>query len=138
MDKLRILVVDDNQAHAVGLVELLAIQGFPSFHVSSGGEALQIAANQTLDAVLLDVQLPDMSGYEVCRRLRRNERTANLAIVFHSGSELPYKHGHQGDAFLTYPVELAHLFGVIRGCVARRRASMSLVPVVQPAWPLAQ
>jgi CheY-like chemotaxis protein len=125
MDTLSILVVADNQAHAVGLVELLEIQGFSSFRASSGGEALQTAAIQSFDAVLLDVDLPDISGWEVCRRLRQDDRTANLAIVFHSGSELPYKLGHQGDAFLTYPIESSDLFGVILGCVARRRRAWS-------------
>ncbi|HEY2467268.1 MAG TPA: response regulator [Terracidiphilus sp.] len=85
MKTLCILVVDDNQAHAVGLVELLEIHAFSSLHTSTG-VALRIAVNQSLDAVLLDVQLPDMSGYEVCRKLRQENRTANIVIVFYSGS----------------------------------------------------
>jgi CheY-like chemotaxis protein len=121
-DHIRVLVIDDHREHADGLTELLNLRGFETTRANSGHEGLELAAQLSVDAVLLDINLPDMSGYEVCQRLREDDRTANTAIIFHSGSSAAYKHEHLGDAFLTYPVEFPVLFNVIRGCVARRRS----------------
>ncbi len=119
MPSLKVLVIDDHEAHAQGLAELLQISGFEATYATTGVRGLDIAFGEALDAVLLDVHIPDINGYEICRRLRLDPRTANLAIVFHSAAE-PVGADHQGDAFLTYPVETSHISSVIRGCVARR------------------
>jgi CheY-like chemotaxis protein len=122
MEPLRILVVDDNEVHGTGLAELLALRGYETVFASTGEQALHVAFTQTLDAVLLDIHLPDMSGYEVCRRLREHPQTSNLAVIFHSGSQgAPPL---MGDAFLTYPVEFNVLYSVIQGSVARRRSTL--------------
>ncbi len=117
----RVLVVDDNQAHASGLAELLRIAGFDAREIDNGHDALRIAAEGSVDAVLLDLGLPDMSGYEVCRQLRSDERTAHIAVIFHSGTQEPLHFDHHGDAFLTFPISFSEVFSTIRGCVARRR-----------------
>ena len=119
MTPIKVLVIDDKEAHASGLAELLQMSGFDTHYVTTGLGGLESAFTQPVDAILLDIQLPDISGYEVCRRLRIDPRTANLAVVFHSAATA-VSTGHQGDAFLTYPVETSHISSVIRGCVARR------------------
>jgi DNA-binding response OmpR family regulator len=116
----RVLVVDDNEHHASGLAELLQQAGFDAQFVNTGCDALRIANEESVDAILLDLGLPDMSGYEVCKRLRSNAKTANIAVVFHTGTQEGYYADHQGDAFLTYPIAFSELFSVIQGCVARR------------------
>jgi len=122
MEKIKVLVVDDNKAHAEGLAELLGLSGFDSSFVLTGLDAVEIAEQQSVDAVLLDMGLPDIKGYEVCRRLRINPVTANVAIIFHSGSQpLPLR-DYEADAFLNYPISTVEVFAVIRGCVERRRA----------------
>jgi DNA-binding response OmpR family regulator len=70
MDKLTVLVVDDNIAHGDGLAELLELNGFVALHASTGSACLQIAATHPVDSVLLDINLPDMAGYEVCQKVR--------------------------------------------------------------------
>ena len=123
MEKIRVLVVDDNKAHAEGLAELLGLSGFDSSFVLTGLEAVEMAEQLSVDAVLLDMGLPDIKGYEVCRRLRINPVTANVAIIFHSGSQpLPCR-DYEADAFLNYPISTVEVFAVIRGCVERRRAN---------------
>jgi CheY-like chemotaxis protein len=124
-DHIRILVIDDHKDHADGLAELLNLNGFEATHTFSGRTGLELAAQLVVDAVLLDINLPDMSGYEVCRKLRGDIRTTDIAVIFHSGSSAPYEDDHLGDAFLTYPVEFSVLFNVIRGCIARRRSSVA-------------
>ena len=122
MGKIKVLVVDDNKAHAEGLAELLGLSGFDSSFVLTGLDAIKMAEQLSVDAVLLDMGLPDIKGYEVCRRLRIHPVTANVAVIFHSGSQpLPLR-DYEADAFLNYPISTVEVFAVIRGCVERRRA----------------
>ena len=120
MPALRVIVIDDNEAHASGLAELLELSGFKATYATNGRSGLERIQPDAVDAVLLDVHLPDIDGYEVCRRIRRNSELAHVAVVFHSGSS-PVDTPHGADAFLTYPVEMKHIRSVIQGCVARRK-----------------
>ena len=122
MEKIRVLVVDDNKAHVEGLAELLELSGFDSSFVLTGLDAIKMAEQLSVDAVLLDVGLPDIKGHEVCRRLRINPVTANVAVIFHSGSQPVPLRDYEADAFLTYPISKVEVFAVIRGCVERRKA----------------
>ena len=124
MSAIKVLVIDDNEAHAQGLAELLALSGFSATYSTTGKKGLELALSQSVDAVLLDLNLPDMTGYEVCDRLRSEPTTANIAIVFHTAAESRGV-GHRADAFLTYPVEMGHICHVIQGCVARRKISQT-------------
>jgi CheY-like chemotaxis protein len=121
---LRVLVIDDNKAHAEGLAELLGLAGFEASHVLTGGEGIESARRLGVDAVLLDMNLPDMNGFEVCRRLRRDPRTAYIAVVFHTAQGSVPGARHEGDAFLTYPVAMSEVYSVIRDSVARRRSTI--------------
>ena len=58
----RVLIVDDKQAHAEGLAELLAVNGFQTMYATSGMEGLKQVADWNPDAVLTDLSLPDISG----------------------------------------------------------------------------
>lgn len=119
-----VLVIDDNEAHAEGLAELLQLAGFSAFHVLTGTEGIDFARNNRVDAVLLDMNLPDFNGFEVCRRLRSDPRTAHIAVVFHTAQGSVPGSRHPGDAFLTYPVAMTEVYSVIRTCVERRKNMM--------------
>ncbi|CAM3986632.1 two-component system response regulator CreB [Ectopseudomonas alcaliphila] len=67
----QILIVEDEAAIADTLVYALQAEGFVTHWSSLGGEALTLLENGTFDLVILDVGLPDISGFEVCKRLRR-------------------------------------------------------------------
>jgi DNA-binding response OmpR family regulator len=118
---LKVLVIDDNEAHAEGLAELLGLAGFDGSHVLTGGAGIEFARQNSVDAVLLDMNLPDMNGFEVCRRLRRDPKTANIAIIFHTAQGSIPGARHEGDAFITYPVAMSEVYSVIRDSVERRR-----------------
>ena len=81
---LRVLVIDDNKPHAEGLAELLDRAGFAASYVLTGAQGIEQAQQLAVDAVLLDMNLPDMNGFEVCRRLRRDPKTAYIAVIFHT------------------------------------------------------
>ena len=82
MSKPRILVVDDAPANIKILAELLRKDYLLSV-ATSGPDALEIAfSNDRPDLVLLDIMMPDMDGYEVCRRLKADPRTQDVAVIF--------------------------------------------------------
>jgi DNA-binding response OmpR family regulator len=122
---LKVLVIDDHKPHAEGLAELLQLAGFEASYSLTGTEGLESARKQGVDAVLLDMNLPDMNGFEVCRRLRRDPNTAHIAVVFHTAQGSVPGSRHEGDAFLTYPVAMDEVYSVIRSSVDRRRKRMS-------------
>jgi diguanylate cyclase (GGDEF)-like protein len=77
----RLLVVDDESIN----VDLLSDTFRDEYEVLSateGGRALEIAARKMPDMILLDVMMPGMDGYEVCRRLKREHRTSGIAVIF--------------------------------------------------------
>ena len=119
MEVYRVLVIDDREAHADGLAELLTVSGFDAHYALTGIDGLRQARAFNVHAILLDLHLPDMTGFEVCRALRADPATTNIAVVFHTAdSTAGIADG--ADAFLTYPVDIAHLSSVLRGCIARR------------------
>lgn len=124
---LKVLVIDDNQAHSEGLAELLQLAGFEASYVLTGGEGIEAAHQLAVDAVLLDMNLPDMNGFEVCRRLRRDPRTAGIAVIFHTAQGSVPGARHEGDAFLTYPVAMNEVYSAIRNSIERRRSRMGRI-----------
>ncbi len=77
-----VLVVDDNPVNQKVLSGVLKSAGIAVVAVSSGLEALERAFKDKPDLVLLDVMMPDMDGYEVCRQLKRHVSTRDLPVIF--------------------------------------------------------
>lgn len=77
----RVLVVDDIAANRLLLRELLEPGGNEVMEAANGSTALELAVAQSPDVVLLDVQMPGMDGFEVCRRLKASEATAAIPVV---------------------------------------------------------
>ncbi|MCH9684964.1 MAG: two-component system response regulator [Deltaproteobacteria bacterium] len=78
----RVLVVDDEAGVRRVLTRLLGGEGYEVMEASGGQEALEILWTHGADTVLLDVMMPQMDGLEVCRRIRKNSRTAHTPVVF--------------------------------------------------------
>ena len=76
-----ILVVDDTPTHLSQLANLLKEQ-YRVKVANSGLKALKIAAATPPDLVLLDIMMPEMDGYEVCRRLKTSDTTRHLPVIF--------------------------------------------------------
>jgi signal transduction histidine kinase len=85
----RVLLVEDSEDIRDSTRELLCLAGFEVIGVASGLEALEKAPGFGPNAVLLDVGLPDMSGYEVARRLRENPRFASVLFIALTGYDTP-------------------------------------------------
>ena len=79
----RILLVDDNQDSRFAVVETLRkLTEHSVEEVDSGPATLERVRRSDYDLVLLDVQMPGMDGFEVCRRLRADDRTRRLPVLF--------------------------------------------------------
>ncbi|MDR3508535.1 MAG: response regulator [Caulobacteraceae bacterium] len=77
-----VLGVDDQPENLIILESLVEAQGFTFFGVASGVEALSLAQRVSPRLILLDVQMPDMDGFETCRRLRRTSELRMVPVAF--------------------------------------------------------
>jgi adenylate cyclase len=117
-DGARILVVDDTPLNVKLLADLLRVKGFVVTTAASGPEALDRIAAERPDLVLLDVMMPEMSGYEVCTRLRANPETARLPVVMVTSLDAVHERvkGIEvgADDFLSKPVNQPELLARVR------------------------
>jgi CheY-like chemotaxis protein len=123
----KILVVDDDidTLRLVGL--MLQRQGYQIVAANNGHQALTMSQAEKPDIILLDVMMPDMDGYEVCRRLRANTTTATIPIImFTAKSQVDDKvTGFEAgaDDYLTKPTQPRELFAHIKAVLARSSSS---------------
>jgi adenylate cyclase len=114
----KILVVDDTVRNVKLLADLLAVKGYAVVTAASGQEALDKIEPERPDLVLLDVVMPEMSGYEVCRKIREIPETRMLPVVMVTAldpSEERIKGIEAGaDDFLTKPINQAELLARVR------------------------
>lgn len=116
-DGKRILVIDDDQILTDLLCEqLTTTEGFQCVCTHTGEEGLEHAKNGYFDLVLLDLELPDMGGREVCRRLRANGLVAPIVMLTVSDSEVDTIRGLNAGAtdYVTKPFKLGVLMARIR------------------------
>ena len=77
-----IVIVDDIPANLKVLGDILKGEGYKVRPVPSGALALQVAEKEKPDLILLDIMMPDMDGYEVCRRLKENKLLHDIPVIF--------------------------------------------------------
>jgi adenylate cyclase len=114
----KILVVDDTPHNRKLLADILQVKGYAVSTAASGPEALAVLERERPDLVLLDVVMPEMSGYEVCEQIRRNPETRLLPVVMVTAleaSEERVKSIEAGaDDFLSKPINTQELLARVR------------------------
>ena len=121
-----VLVVDDNPTTRYATTRVIRAAGFETREAGTGGEAL-VLASQHISAVVLDVHLPDFSGFEVCRELRIKPATATLPVVHLSATFVRNEDKVAGlnagaDAYLVHPVEPPVLIATLQALIRARMA----------------
>jgi CheY-like chemotaxis protein len=115
----RILVADD-EVYILHILEFsLNLEGYEVVSATSGAEALTKIAHEHPDLVVLDVLMPEIDGHEVCRRLKSDERTREIPVIFLSAKDTPADQeiGLRlgADAYITKPFSPQRLIDTIQG-----------------------
>jgi len=125
-----LLVVDDDPASRYATVRLLRSAGFRAREAATGNEALK-AIDETISAMVLDVHLPDIDGFELCRIVHSRPATARLPILHLTAAYVTDDDKVRGldsgaDAYLTRPVEPAVLVATVQALVRTRVAEEAM------------
>ena len=127
----KILIVDDDP-NALRLIGYsLQVEGYETVTAENGSEALMAVEREHPSLIILDVMMPDMSGLEVCRRLRSNPRTAHLPILMLSAKGkvedrvTGLKAG--GDDYVSKPVDPTELVARVEALTLRAGGSSLMV-----------
>jgi DNA-binding response OmpR family regulator len=119
-----VLLVDDNSTHLYSLGKHLSGSGFRVLHASNGADAVNLALTQLPDVILLDINLPDTTGFDIGQQLKADPKTSGIPIIFHSAThDTASARSRAADlgaaSFLSYPIHFEHLEIVIRGAIAQ-------------------
>ena len=119
----RVLVVDDVLSNVKLLEARLTAEYFDVITATSGFEALEICERGDCDIVLLDVMMPGLDGYEVCRRIKRAPATRSLPVIMitalDSAEDRERGFGSGADDFFVKPVDDAALYSRMRELIGR-------------------
>lgn len=115
--KKRVLIVEDEESLLKLETILLTVKGFEVAGVFTGKMAMEKLETEKFDLVLLDIMLPDIDGFEVCRNIRKDPRTSNLPIIMLTGKKTPQDHERGvlcgANAYLTKPFKSAMIIDEI-------------------------
>ena len=121
----RILVVEDDPSIRMGLEDTLAAKGYEVDVVGRGTDGAERALAGRYDLVVLDVMLPDIDGFEVCRRIRASKTARTLPVIMLSarGAELDRVRGLElgADDYVTKPFSLMELLARVASVLRRAR-----------------
>lgn len=125
MSEITILAVDDNDALRYSLSRTLQGAGYKVIEARNGAEALDLA-DQSPDLITLDVRLPDVDGFEVCRRLKANPRTAHIPVLHISATFTDAEYRVRGletaDGYLAEPISREELLATVGALLRLKQA----------------
>jgi DNA-binding response OmpR family regulator len=125
----KILVIEDDISILRGLKDNLEYEGYAVITETNGEKGLQLALNKKSDLILLDIMLPGMNGYEICRKLKKEKPDLPIIMITARGSEMDKVSGLDtgADDYVTKPFSIPELMARIRA-VIRRTAVGSDIP----------
>jgi DNA-binding response OmpR family regulator len=120
-----ILLVEDDPALAMGLVDALEFEGFKVLHADRGQDAIDKAHKHRPDAIILDLMLPDLNGYQVCEQVRKTDPRTPIVMLTARSQEADKIRGLDAgaDDYVTKPFSVGELVARIRAIF--RRAARS-------------
>lgn len=129
--KQRIMVIEDDKAITLGLSTNLSYAGYDVYTAADGREGLHLALDRRPDLIILDLMLPGISGYEICRRIRAKGRQTPILMLTARQEEFDKLHGFEvgADDYVTKPFSVRELLARVRALLARgpRREDLAAV-----------
>jgi two-component system, OmpR family, alkaline phosphatase synthesis response regulator PhoP len=126
----RVLVADDNPQNADLLAEYLQASEYEVAIASDGEETLSLVKSFKPDVLLLDIMMPRLSGFEVCKRLKSDSASKNLPILMITALDQPSDVERAVDAgtddFLTKPIHQTELINRVRALMTSRKSDDAL------------
>ena len=118
---MRILIVDDEPEIVRGLEDNLRFEGYQTLVATNGEDGLRLAASEAPDLVLLDIMMPRLSGWDVCRELRRKGIDVPIIMLTARGEEADRVRGLElgADDYLAKPFSLRELLARVRAVLRR-------------------
>jgi two-component system cell cycle response regulator DivK len=121
----RILIVEDNERNLKVVREALQGNGFTTLEAMNATDGLALAAEQLPDLILMDIQLPGMSGIEALRLLRADARTSGIPVIAVTASVMDKEMGlikaAGFDACVAKPIRYASFLAAVRSMLERAR-----------------
>ena len=126
-----VLAVDDEPTNRYTVSRVLSQAGYKVIEASTGEEALRFIQSERPDLVVLDVRLPDISGYEICQRIMDDPTTASTLVLLVSATFVNSRDAVRSldggaDSYLTQPVEPPVLIATVGALIRLRRAEEAL------------
>ena len=136
---MKILIVDDNADDRVLLERALMNEGYSVSSATNGVLALESALDSSPDLIISDIMMPEMDGFELCRRVKTDDRLRQVAFIFYTATYVEEKDEQLAlslgaSRFLIKPLELPEFLGTVKAVIDEYRAQQ--LPV--PEQPLAQ
>jgi len=130
-DKPAILVVDDHEPALYARSRVLEREGYTVLKATSGADTLVMAERFRPDLIILDVHLPDINGFEICRRLKQNPATSSAAVLHVTASALSSESHVRAleagtDTYLVEPLDAGVLVATVQSLLRMQAAEMSL------------
>ncbi|MGE0084990.1 MAG: response regulator transcription factor [Desulfococcaceae bacterium] len=119
--KANILVVEDDPAIRNGLLDVLVFNGFQANGVEDGGEGLEKALHETYDLIILDVMLPTLDGFSICRKVREKKPSQGIVMLTAKGSEDDIVTGFKAgaDDYVSKPFSLREMMVRVEAVLRR-------------------
>ncbi len=129
--RIRVLNVNDNLAARYVVTKMLRQGGFDVAEACDGGTCLSVAGSWSPDVIVLDVKLPDVDGFEVCRQLKAGTSTASIKIIHTSATFVTMEKRQRGfdagaDGYLTQPFESQDLTTAVKSLARLRETEVAL------------
>ena len=118
-----ILVIEDDPAISLGLQKNLKYEGYDVLSATQGEQGLQLAIDKQPDLIILDVMLPNLSGFEICKTLKRNEVDIPIIILSAKDQEIDKIMGLDlgADDYITKPFSIRELIARINAVLRRKK-----------------
>jgi len=126
--QIRILVVEDEEAIRTGLIDVLVFHGYETDSAATGPEGLEKAMTGKFDLILLDIMLPGMDGYEICDRIRTEDRNQPIIMLTAKTSDEEIVQGLKlgADDYVPKPFSIQQLVLRIEAVLRRSQVGQEL------------